>query len=292
MTGWDTHTFNRDAWYAQRNLSRTEAKRRYITTLIETMHRYAAPTPEARELISELEFVWDQIKSNTASSSSSSPVQMGMSHHLQSHHDYESIGHRISRPNENEIGRYSGRDSRLRVLSPVSQPEEGMMRRRDYVQMPETHINKDDDDDDDEEEFQEARDSFYGDEEPNEGELPQRHGDSEIDRDRQNRRWRRRVEQALTKMTTEIAAMREFMESRAHRNSRRRNIWLWLKWLVWVSIRQLCWDLAILGVLCIWMRIRGNRWLEDRLKSFWNELKKRLANTRVLRYLWLAVPIM
>lgn len=30
-----------DAWNAQRGLSRTEAKRRYIEALIETMHRYA-----------------------------------------------------------------------------------------------------------------------------------------------------------------------------------------------------------------------------------------------------------
>jgi len=56
-----------DAWHAQAGLSRTEAKRRYITTLIETMHRYASATPEARELVSELEFVWDQIRSNVAS---------------------------------------------------------------------------------------------------------------------------------------------------------------------------------------------------------------------------------
>lgn len=30
-----------DAWNAQRGISRTEAKKRYIEALIETMHRYA-----------------------------------------------------------------------------------------------------------------------------------------------------------------------------------------------------------------------------------------------------------
>lgn len=30
-----------DAWNSQKGLSRTEAKRRYIEALIETMHRYA-----------------------------------------------------------------------------------------------------------------------------------------------------------------------------------------------------------------------------------------------------------
>ncbi len=64
-------TSSRDAWSAQHGLSRTEAKRRYISTLIETMHQYASTTREARELVAELEFVWDQIKSNSVSSASS-----------------------------------------------------------------------------------------------------------------------------------------------------------------------------------------------------------------------------
>jgi acyl-CoA-binding protein len=33
-----------DAWDAQRGVTRTEAKRRYIEALIETMHRYASTT--------------------------------------------------------------------------------------------------------------------------------------------------------------------------------------------------------------------------------------------------------
>lgn len=33
-----------DAWDAQRGASRTEAKRRYIEALIETMHKYASTT--------------------------------------------------------------------------------------------------------------------------------------------------------------------------------------------------------------------------------------------------------
>lgn len=34
-----------DAWDRQKGLSRTEAKRRYIETLIQTMRRYASQTP-------------------------------------------------------------------------------------------------------------------------------------------------------------------------------------------------------------------------------------------------------
>ncbi|WEW55853.1 hypothetical protein PRK78_001286 [Emydomyces testavorans] len=278
-----------DAWYAQRNLSRTEAKRRYITTLIETMHRYAAPTPEGRELISELEFVWDQIKSNTASSSSSSPVQIDISH-LQSHRSYGSIGGRIARADDNHTGRYSGRDSRLRVLGPVSQPEEQMIGRNHHEQSPEETQDNNEEEEDDEEEFQEARDSFYGDEEENEGEMPQQqHIDSDIQREKRRRRWRRRVEQALTKMTAEVAAMRELMDTRAHHDRRKRSIWMWLKWLAWVALRQLCWDIVILGMLCVWMRLRGDRRLEERIKYLWGEFRKSLARVRFLRHLPLAV---
>lgn len=34
------------------------------------MHKYASSTPEARELVAELEFVWDQVKANSAASGS------------------------------------------------------------------------------------------------------------------------------------------------------------------------------------------------------------------------------
>ncbi|KAK6455136.1 acyl CoA binding protein-domain-containing protein [Scheffersomyces xylosifermentans] len=51
-----------DAWKREQGLSKTEAKRRYISFLIETMRVYASGTLEARELLSELEYLWDQIK--------------------------------------------------------------------------------------------------------------------------------------------------------------------------------------------------------------------------------------
>lgn len=51
-----------DAWKREEGLSRTEAKRQYISYLIDTMKVYASGTSEARELLSELEYLWDQIK--------------------------------------------------------------------------------------------------------------------------------------------------------------------------------------------------------------------------------------
>ncbi|KUI74023.1 Autophagy-related protein 37 [Cytospora mali] len=98
-----------DAWDSQRGLSRTEAKRRYIEALIETMHKYAT-TPNAVELVSELEFVWNQIKDNSPSTSNESAKQLGMS--------AIDIGPiRFVQP-------MSGADGPLKVLSPMSEEDE------------------------------------------------------------------------------------------------------------------------------------------------------------------------
>ncbi|KAK9457148.1 acyl CoA binding protein-domain-containing protein [Dipodascopsis uninucleata] len=51
-----------DAWYSQKGLRKTEAKRRYIPFLLETMRKYASATAESRELITELQFLWDQVE--------------------------------------------------------------------------------------------------------------------------------------------------------------------------------------------------------------------------------------
>ena len=69
--------FCRDAWNSQRGISKTEAKRRYISSLIDNMTRYATSTPEARELVAELSFVWDQIKNMSPQQSSSSEEEEG-----------------------------------------------------------------------------------------------------------------------------------------------------------------------------------------------------------------------
>ncbi|KAG7666454.1 uncharacterized protein J8A68_000018 [[Candida] subhashii] len=51
-----------DAWKREEGLSKTEAKRRYIAYLIDTMKVYASGTVDARELLGELEDLWNQIK--------------------------------------------------------------------------------------------------------------------------------------------------------------------------------------------------------------------------------------
>lgn len=56
-----------DAWKREEGVSKTEAKRQYILYLINTMRVYASGTSEARELLNELEYLWDQIKDLTYS---------------------------------------------------------------------------------------------------------------------------------------------------------------------------------------------------------------------------------
>ncbi|KAJ5204436.1 uncharacterized protein N7498_005315 [Penicillium cinerascens] len=308
-----------DAWYAQRGLTRTEAKRRYISTLIDTMHQYASQTPEARELVSELEFVWDQIKYNASSSSSSSPLHAvgvpPLSRNQGS--SYGSIGGRLAgstdaydRPNVRD----DGRDSRLRVLSPVSQPEEEEYYRRRRSMDVENQADLDEDEEN--EEYEEARDSLYEEAEAASTNTDTRSGTehttshshdrrrhqqgasmdsgSGVESHRLSRRdshdvppkdsrWRRRVEQALTKMTAEIAAVREQMESRTLAHRRRSGIWAWLKWIFWTAFRQIIWDLALLGAILIVMRVRGDRRLENRLRDGWTELKARLGRFKLLK---------
>ncbi|PYH87029.1 hypothetical protein BO82DRAFT_388107 [Aspergillus uvarum CBS 121591] len=338
-----------DTWYAQRGLSRTEAKRRYISTLIETMHQYASQTAEARELVAELEFVWDQIKSNTASleSSESGSEAVLRSQGLadfRSHHGSagasggggaaaSASGRRLSREEyarwllatsvgEGEAasrhgGRGRGREegSGLRVMSPVSQP--GAYARSRSKGFGDDEVDRDHEEDEEEEEeeededeeevYAEAQDNLYEEEDDDDHHhddaeendyRPQPHPHEAIEppdppsRGRSRRpppppptpaSWRRRVEQALTTMTAEIAAVREQMEARARAQRRRSGVWAWVRWFLWVCFRQVMVDLGLLGILWVWMRLRGDRRLEVVLKVGWAEVKNRLARTRPWR---------
>ncbi|KAK3683992.1 acyl CoA binding protein-domain-containing protein [Podospora appendiculata] len=107
-----------DAWNSQKGLSRTDAKRRYVEALVETMHKYAN-TPNALELVAELEFVWNQIKSNSPSpsgsrSGSGSSANSGGS------------ALRFQQP-------MSGADGPMRVLSPMSEEDESERRLAEEV---------------------------------------------------------------------------------------------------------------------------------------------------------------
>ncbi|KAL0258674.1 hypothetical protein SLS55_006175 [Diplodia seriata] len=217
------------------------AKRRYITTLIDTMHKYASPSPDARELVAELEFVWDQVKSNVPSSSSSSPHQtLGMPSYP---------GLNLS-GEEHEYPPPQIQASQMRILTPAGAGGEGAG--------------------DDNDEFVDAQDSGS------------QHGGADADADARrhlrdrppaparsasDKQWRRRVEQALVKMTAEVAALREQLESRSlYQHTRRRRFLAWVGWFLWFIVKLIAADMVILGIILLWMRRKKDRRLEGAIR--------------------------
>lgn len=279
------------------------------------MHLYASQTAEARELVAELEFVWDQIKYNAASSSSSSsPVQATRTlpsvsvSAASAPRRYGSIDDRMTRSpavdvedQDEDLAIYRRRsgDSRLRVLSPVSQSDEADVRSHPHAN---DDQNEDDDDDDEDEEeddddFQEARTgTSFSDTSHHEANIEEDNTNHQTPKRRkhrpshsQSKDWRHRIEQALTKMTTEIAALREQLDSlpithhsHSHSSRRRSNFFSWLlswgKWFLFHTLRQLLWQSVILCMTLIWLRARGDTRLEQRVITILLQLRRRMMN--------------
>lgn len=236
-----------DAWHSQSGLSRTAAKRAYISTLIETMHRYASSTPETRELVAELEFVWDQIKANSnVTSHESSPTGGGTTRRM----SYATLGGSRRKTKEDE-GDVEGREG-LTVLRPVG-------------------------DEDDEEDFDDE--DYEEDDTAGRRELR--------DLDIRNRKWRERIEAALVKTSTEVAALREQIEARRiggpSMYGKGSGAWPWIRWLVWVCMRQLLLDTVILGLAYLWVRRKGDRRLEQGLGLVMQAVKEQLKEIKGLR---------
>lgn len=279
----------RDAWKQQNGLSRTEAKRRYITTLIDTMHKYASPSPDSRELVAELEFVWDQVKSNVPSSSSSSPLQSqtlgSMGLHVPP--DYQAYTSRRSDKGKARAvglgnGEHEDDDGPLQIKSPMSQSEEDL-------EEEEADAERD-------EEFVDAPDSQYNPTSEDAGvqanlrpQQPIPYTPSKPPQQRSfmsrlapaitpapaqpphesaaDKKWRARVEQALVKMTAEVAALREQLESRRLFSHSRKFIFLRFIWrIVWGSMKHIAIDMVILGIVLLWMRRKKDTRLEGAIR--------------------------
>jgi hypothetical protein len=85
---------------------------------------------------------------------------------------------------------------------------------------------------------------------------------------RKTKKWQRRVEAALVKMTAEMAALREQIETgRDWRVRRERSVGAWLGWLIWVTLRHFLLDTVLLGLVLVWMRKRKDRRLEDLVRQ-------------------------
>lgn len=275
-----------DAWKQQNGLSRTEAKRRYITTLIDTMHKYASPSPDSRELVAELEFVWDQVKSNVPSSSSSSPLQnqtlSSMGLHMPP--DYQGFASRKARAVG--LGNDDGEDDDgpLQIKSPMSQSEEDLEeeeaeldREDEFVDAPDSQYNPNSEDAGVQTELKPQEPIPYTPSKP-----PPRPGfmarltpaltpapapSQPPQESAADKKWRTRMEQALVKMTAEVAALREQLEQRRLFSHSPKFLLLRFVWrIVWGSIKHVAIDIVILGIVLLWMRRKKDRRLEGAIR--------------------------
>lgn len=222
------------------------------------MHKYASPSPDSRELVAELEFVWDQVKSNVPSSSSSSPLQTLGSMGLHIPPNYPQLG--TSQTKDTEEGP-------LQIRSPMSQSEEDELEEEQR------------------EEFVDAPDSQYNPNTEGEGEDAGVQADLTPQEpvpvskavtippaappkdDPADQKWRKRVEQALIKMTAEVAALREQLESRKLFHHTRKYVFFrWVFRFIWGAIKHIAIDIIILGLILLWMRRKKDRRLEGAVR--------------------------
>lgn len=218
-----------DAWNSQKGLSRTEAKRRYVEALIETMHKYAN-TPNALELVAELEFVWNQVKSNSSSSVGSLSGQSGGAAGPEQRPGSGAGGGVIT---STVVRRFqpalSGTEGPMRVLSPMSEEDESERRLAELADQ--------------------------GDEDP--GEYVRR-----------NDKRSKRMERAIVRLSAEIAALREQIATgREWRYRQERGVFAWIKWFFWAVTKHITIDILILLVVLYWMRKRRDRRFEDHVRA-------------------------
>ncbi|KAK1761161.1 putative fatty acid binding protein [Echria macrotheca] len=229
-----------DAWNAQKGLDRTEAKRRYVEALVETMHRYA-DTPDAVELVTELEFVWSQVKSNSGSGSGNSgrtgSRSEGSEGRSQSGSGSASAGSRgagrLLSPSRRFQTPLSGTDGPMKVLSPMSEEDESEQR------------------------LVEDGDGDQGDDDGPGGDYAKR-----------NDKRTKRMERAIVRLSAEIAALREQIATgREWRSRREKSIRAWLGWLFVLSAKHFAVDIALLILVLLWMRRRKDRRFEEHVRG-------------------------
>jgi hypothetical protein len=244
------------------------------------MHKYASPSPDARELVSELEFVWDQVKSNVPSSSSSSPLRtLGMSTDFNrggSQSSPPKFTSLTSNPREFQVSKKErpkdGEDG-LRVISPLSQ----------------SNADEAEEEEEEGEEFVDAPDSQMADEPPPTRALNNRDSllsqISSISQISQNppgadgsrpkprrkssddTRWRKRIETSLIKLTAEVAALREQLESRRlFGHTLRFRIFRSITTFIWGAAKHFAINVILLGLVLLWLRRKKDRRFEGAIR--------------------------
>lgn len=215
-----------DAWNSQKGLSRTEAKRRYVEALIETMHKYAN-TPNALELVAELEFVWNQVKSNDPSLAGSSSEQGAAGAGEQRNSGGGNVvGTSVVRRFQPPL---SGTEGPMKVLSPMSEEDESERRLAELTEQGEDEA----------------------------GEYARRN-------DKRTKRMERaivRLSAEIAALREQIATGREW------RFRKERSWIAWTGWVFWVVTKHVAIDVGILLLVLLWMRKRKDRRLEDHVRG-------------------------
>lgn len=90
----------------------------------------------------------------------------------------------------------------------------------------------------------------------------------EESREQKSSRWQKKVERAVTKLSAEVAALREQITTgREWRSKKDRSFHAWFGWILWVMLKHLVVDCVLLAIVLIWMRKRKDRRLEDLVRS-------------------------
>lgn len=226
------------------------------------MHRYASATPEARELVAELEFVWDQVRDNSNDNGERGGGAM------------EDTGFTRIRTHE----RHAHEDGTgLRVMRPMSEQDEDeeedvdvedendRYRHRYDDRPPQGARHHNDDDDDD----ASASASSIREQAEDGRPVPRALGAARNDTD-----WRRRVESALVKMTAEVAALREQLEARrlfSGRLRRRGGLAAWVLGFLGGAARHVLVDAVVVGVVLLAVRRREGQLGEGDVRE-WGRL--------------------
>lgn len=117
---------------------------------------------------------------------------------------------------------------------------------------------------DDEAEMRSERQMGYNNEYDDDDEF----NDGEKKSNQGTKRWRAKVEQALVKMTAEIAALREHIATgREYQGKKRKSPGRWVAWFICIVVRHFLVDLTVLGIVLVWLRKRRDTRLEDLVRQ-------------------------
>jgi hypothetical protein len=87
-------------------------------------------------------------------------------------------------------------------------------------------------------------------------------------KDNKTRKWRKSIEQALVKMTAEVAALREQINTgREWQGRKSRSLGSWIAWFLWLVVRHALVDGFLLGMVLLWLRKRKDRRFEDLVRQ-------------------------